>query len=102
MPHPIYGPPTHHLEQVNLRLILPTRKTAWTTAVEIDGTSSTRRAPIWHYSETWDQEQQERGLQPVDVARHVLLAAIQDRPMDQDQLGVSLRGGLPEQPQFPF
>lgn len=97
MGHRIYGPPKHSLERVLVSLVLPNKTNARTTSVAIEGVSSTKRSPLWRYNESWAQLEHARGLEPVDVVRHVLLVAFQDKPSSGEQLERCLRNGGQEE-----
>lgn len=98
MPHPIYGPPEHKLHRVAVKLWVPTSTNGRHTKVTASGWAETKNKALWTYTEMWDHFQGEHGLAPADAARHLLLAAIQDRPVTQDGLQMALRGGVGQDP----
>lgn len=102
MPHPIYGPPARELEVLELKLVLPHRKNGHVTSVDANGICRTKRAPLWHYRETWTATEQRMGLEPADWVHHLALTALQDQPGTLEGLQQSLRGGAWEDVPLPF
>lgn len=102
MPHPLYGPPRHRLESVELTLTLPSRRNGYQTFLAVRGRASTSRSDLWVVRETWNPSEVDAGLQPTDAAYHVLLVAAQDRPDSQSALEAQLTGGGWEDVPLPF
>lgn len=100
MPHPIYGPPTHDLERVELRLWLPSKRNGHHTRLTASGWSETSRSALWTVSESWERGELDRMLQPCDAAHHILLTAAQDRCETQGALERSLTGEGWTQPEL--
>lgn len=102
MPHPIYGPPGHVLEVVTARLSLPSERNGHLTRLELKGSTSTKRAPLWFRHESWARDEQQQHLEPVDFIYQAVLAASQDRPVTQDQFDrCTMPGGWEDVP-LPF
>lgn len=102
MPHPIYGPPRHALEQVELKVYLPTQRNGHHSRLEVNGVCETKRSPLWTYNEMWTAAQQEQGYQPADAVQLLVLTAFQDRPASQEALQRALAPGAWDQPQLPI
>lgn len=102
MPHPVFGPPSHQLDTVELKLYLPDRRNGYMTRLEVSGRSETSRAALWTVREQWLPPEVEAGLQPADAANHVLLTALQDRPDCQSALERQLAGGGYQDVPLPF
>lgn len=102
MPHPVYGKPTHDLEVVTARIILPSPANGHVTQARVVGEASTRRTTLWNESASWTPEEAAAGLQPTDWVAHILLCALQDRPRDQGGLDNSLIGQGWEDIALPF
>lgn len=103
MPHPIYGPPSHDLEKLELSLWLPTTRNGRHTRLTVLGTCETKRGPLWTYSEAWQAHEVTNGFQPADAVNLLTLAALQDRPSSQEALQRSLApGAYHEEPELPF
>lgn len=100
MPHPIYGPPDHVLERVELKLYLPTSRNSRITRLEASGWSETKRGPLWSIQESWSWSECVSGLQPCDALHHVALVAAQDRPVTQGGVEFALTGET--EPELPF
>lgn len=99
MPHPIYGPPSHALTHVRFDLELPRRANGYQATVGVIGRSSTKRASLWTYSETFPEASPGQDFMPTDALHHLALIAIQDRPDTQARLEHLLHGGrLYEEP----
>jgi len=81
MPHPIYGPPDHSLDRLAARLTLPSRRNGYVAQATLSGESETKRGSLWTVQESWTQAEQDRGLQVADWMSHLVLVAIQDRPI---------------------
>lgn len=93
MPHPIFGPANHTLETVRFTLRLPTPSNGRKTVVEASGWSSTKRASLWHHTESYDfSDMMPGGYDPADVLHHVALVALQDHPSSQHHFEMSIRG----------
>lgn len=102
MPHPVYGPPSHKLEQVTLSLWLPSAANGRTTRLEVAGRASTARPALWSYRETWTPADVESSLQPVDTAHWLLLAVAQDQPSSQAAFDRCVQPGGWEDVPLPF
>lgn len=102
MPHPIYGPPGHHLEVVTFTLRLPTKRNGWTTALEAQGVTETKRGPLWSYKETWNAQDVHTVNEPVDTLTWLALSVAQDRPGTQEALTAALTPGGFEDVALPF
>lgn len=102
MPHPIYGRPSHQLEAVTCRLVLPCKRNNYRSSILVEGFAETKRAALWSVRESWEPDEVTAGLQPADAIHHVLLVASQDRPASQDVLELQLTGGGWEEVPLPF
>ena len=102
MPHPIYGPPSHELEAVRFVIHLPTRRNGYLTRLEASGTSSTQRGSLWSANEHWTREEASQGITPTDHVAHLLLVALQDRPVSAKALAECLGGPGWEDVPLPF
>lgn len=101
MPHPIYGPPSHQLDAIELKLYLPDPRNGWVTRLEMKGRSETRRGDLWSMSERWTKDDHRNMLEVVDSVHHALLAAVQDRPASNENLRHALApGGYEDVPLF--
>lgn len=92
MPHPVYGPPQHRLDEVVFKLWLPTPANGHQTVVAATGVSSTQRASLWHVKETWEPNRTRGGYEPSDFIVHSALVACQDHPTSQEQYEACIRG----------
>ena len=93
MPHPIYGPAQHQLDEVTFKLWLPRlgSKEPWTA--QVHGLSTTKRTTLWTVGERWELEDvQKGGYEPTDLIHHVALVCAQDRPTTQEQVDALLHG----------
>lgn len=87
--------PTHRLETVEIKIVLPTSENGHNASLSADGRSSTRRASLWHYAEGFDATTDAaKGYQLHDAVAHIVLACAQDRPRSLGQLAFALRGGV--------
>lgn len=102
MPHPIYGPPSHSLEQVTLTLTLPSRRNGHVTLLEMQGRSSTSRAALWTFRESWLPGEVRVALEPTDTVHWLVLAALQDQPNTQEAFVRSTTPGGWEDVPLPF
>lgn len=102
MPHPVFGKPTHSLETVEVRLVLPSRHNDYRTSMRAWGRSSGQRTHLWTTGESWSAEDVTHGLQPGDSVHHVVLTALQDRPASQQALEFALGGAGWEDVPLPF
>lgn len=93
MPHPIYGPPSHALTHVGFDLELPRRANDYEARLYAVGRSSTKRASLWTFHETYAQASPGHGMMPTDALHHLALIAMQDRPDTQARLEHFLQGG---------
>lgn len=100
MPHPVYGPPDHALERVELKLYLPSRRNNRRSRLEASGWSDTKRGPLWSMAEQWSWSEVHAGLQPCDALHHVALVASQDRPVTQGGFELAITGNA--EPELPF
>lgn len=87
-----WNPAPKPLTSVHLTLTLPSERTDGKTHLTAQGESTFARASLWSYSEEWAPELGQVDLTPVDVAHHLLLCTLQDRPQARWQLDRSLRG----------
>lgn len=92
MPHPVFGPPDHSLDRLELKLILPTSRNGRHAQLTVHGQSETKRGSLWTVQESWSWTEQQAGLQPCDAAHHLLLACWQDRPVSQGGVESALTG----------
>jgi hypothetical protein len=102
MPHPIYGPPAHQLEHLEVKVGLPTPANDHKTSIQVHGVSGGKRAPLFALSEAWAPDEITRGLQASDWLAHVVLALLQDRPSTLQDAQNSLRGEASEQGSLPL
>lgn len=92
MAHSIYGPPSHSLEVIRVRIEVPTESNGWVTSAHGTGESSTKRSPLWSDAESWVNTEQVCGLSVSDWTAHLVLTAIQEAPGNQRALDRALRG----------
>ena len=102
MPHPVFGPPDHRLERLELKLYLPTPRNGRHSRLTAHGFAETKRGALWTVQETWSWSEQQAGLQPCDAVHHIALAAFQDHPGSQDAVERSLTGQGWEDVPLPF
>lgn len=102
MPHPIYGPPEHRLEHLEVKVHLPEAANNHTTSVLVQGISGGKRAPLFTLAEHWGPDEITRGLQASDWLAHVVLSVLQDRPAGQQPAEQALRGEGWEQGSLPL
>lgn len=100
MPHPIYGPPEHRLERLELKLQLPHQRNGRRAQLTAHGFSETKRGSLWTMQESWSWSEMHAGLQPCDALHHLALAAWQDRPITQTGLELALTGQNWQQLEF--
>nr|CRY94091.1 hypothetical protein [uncultured prokaryote] len=86
MPHPIYGPPSHTLDSIALFLTFGSKRNGFTTTLRAQGISETKRASLWQFTEAWQPDDHDNGLQPLDTLHWVARAVAEDRPTSDDQL----------------
>lgn len=86
---------SHKLESVDFTLYLP-RPDEWAdVSIKAVGRASTRRAALWVYQETFNDELDAvKGYGPADAIHHIGLVAMQDRPNTLERLNFALSGGL--------
>lgn len=102
MPHPIYGPPSHRLARIEVRVDLPDQHNNFVTSALVTGISDGKRAPLFTMAAHWDPDDVEHGLQVADWVNHAVLAFLQDRPASQEKADQSLRGEGWEEVSLPF
>jgi hypothetical protein len=89
--------PRHQLDEAQVRLRFNQDGSVQVTAV---GRSKGQRADLWRHSETVGSD--ESVLQPADIAHHMLLVALQDRPRSLEAFQAGLVGGGWEDIPLPF
>lgn len=102
MPHPIYGDPKHILEEVTVKLWLPTHKRDGVTKVHMYGHASTQRRALWREIDEWTPDEGRGGYGPSDLIHHAVLCALQDHPTSQEQYEACLRGEGWAQDELPY
>ena len=101
MPHPIFGAPSHDLERIEAKLILPTLANSHTTTLAVTGETSTKRSSLWAYAEAFRPDQIGTLLEATQQIEWVMGIAAQDRPVTQQGLQRALLpGGWEDRPLF--